>query len=97
MYIIEVFKILKLRVPISIFSEFNLSHRNFKDTFLHTPPPANDFLYNSSILWNSIRKKLDIKDFSVSINYVKSSLKSLILSNQNQCDNDGWSDQNFQI
>ena len=95
--LMEVFKILKLRVPISIFSEFNLSDRNFKDTFLHTPSPTNDFLYKSSILWNSLRKTLDIKDFSSKINYVKSSLKSLILSNQKKFDNDEWSNQNFQI
>ena len=95
--IIEVFKILKLRVPISIFSEFNLSDRNFKDTFLLTPPPANHFLYKSSILWNIIRKKLDIMDFSVTINYVKNSLKFLILSNQNKCDNDEWSEQNLKL
>lgn len=94
--IMEVFKILKFRVPISLFSEFAFSERTFKNTFLITPPPSNDFMYKSSVLWNVMRKKFDIADdFSVSINYFKNSLKSLMLSNQNTFDSDEWTDQNF--
>ena len=74
-------KILKFRVPISLYSVFHLSQR--KETLILTPKPCNNFIYKSSILWNYLRVKLGILDFSVKVNSIKAQLKSLILSNQN--------------
>ena len=77
---IEIFKILKLRTPISLFSKFNISTR--KETLLITPSPTTLFVYKSAILWNSLKDRLCIYDFSVKISHVKSKLKDLILSKQ---------------
>ena len=93
--LMEVFKILKLRTPISLFSQYNISNR--KETLLLTPLPNTDFIYNSAVLWNSLRTKLNITDFSVNISLVKSSLKSLILSNQHSHDDSEWSAFNFKF
>ena len=89
----QTFKMLKFRMPISIFSKFNLSNR--KETLLITPSPSTDFMYRSSILWNSLRKSLDIFDFSANINSVRSRLKSLILFNQHSQQEDEWTVDNF--
>ena len=91
----EVLKILKFRTPISLFSEFNLSNR--KETLLLTPSPGTDFIYKSSILWNSLRIKLNILDFSVKISCLKSKIKSLILSVQHSHHESEWSAQNFEL
>ena len=93
--LIELLKILKFRLPISLYEVFNLSKR--KDTLLLTTTPSTDFTYKSSILWNSLRTKLSIFDFSVKVNTTKSKLKSLILSNQNSGDKDKWSDRDHNI
>ena len=91
----ELFKILKFRLPISLFSYFNLSKR--KDTLLLTPTPSTNFVYKSSVLWNALRTKLEIHDFSVNIGQIKSTLKSLILSNQNDYGDCDWCDPNFNV
>ena len=91
----QIFKILKLRMPISIFCKFNLSKR--KETQLITPSPTTDFLYKSSILWNSLRIKLNILDFSINISLIRSKLKSLILFKQHSLCEIDWSDDNFVI
>ena len=89
----QTFKILKFRMPISIYSKFSLSKR--KETLLLTPSPSTNFLYRSSILWNSLRKSLDIFDFSANIDSVRSRLKSLILFNQHSQWEGEWTDNNF--
>ena len=93
--VIELLKILKFRYPMSMYSIFVLSRRN--DTLLLTPTPSTTFIYKSSILWNHLRKKLEILDFSVNVNSTKSRLKFLILSNQNCYDTKEWIELNFNI
>ena len=93
--VMELLKILKFRIPISLYSKFELSKR--KDTLILTPNPSTSFIYKASILWNSLKNKLGISDFCVNVNSTRSKLKSLILSNQNSCDADEWSDYNFNI
>ena len=91
----DVLKILKLRTPISLYAEFNLSNR--KETLLLTPSPDTYFIYKSSILWNSLRNKLNMKDFSMNISCFKSQIKSLILSVQQSHHETEWSVHNFDI
>ena len=91
----EILKILKFRTPISLFSEFKLSNR--KETLLLTPTPGTDFIYKSSILWNSLRVKLDTLDFSVNISCLKTKIKSLILSNQPGHDLTEWTAKDFEL
>ena len=52
--LMELFKIIKLRVPISLYDLFGLSNR--KDNLLITPSPTNQFIYKSAWLWNEFRK-----------------------------------------
>ena len=93
----EIFKILrfKFRMPISIYSEFNISKR--KEAFLITPVPSTDFIYKSSSLWNSLRVKLGIHDFSINISLVKTKLKSLILAHQHSGRENVWNPENLII
>ena len=48
------------------------------------------FLYQSSIIWNILRKKIGISDFSCNIGKVKISLKKSQNANQQQHDNMNW-------
>ena len=93
--IIELLKILKFRLPISLYQQFQLSKR--KDTLLITRTPSTNFIYKASVLWNSLRTKLSIFDFSVNINSIKTKLKSMILSNQGNGDVSEWSEYNYNI
>jgi hypothetical protein len=52
--IMELFKIVKFRTPMSLFSLLNVSDR--KDTLLITPSPTKHFIYKSAFHWNSFRK-----------------------------------------
>ena len=45
---LEILKILKLRVPMSLFSFFKVSNRN--STLIITPSPTNCFVYKSALL-----------------------------------------------
>ncbi len=91
----ELLKILKFRLPISLYSLFKLSKRN--ETLLLTEIPSIHFVYKSSLIWNFLRQKLEIFDFSVNINLSKSKLKTLILSNQEKYDLIEWIDHNYNI
>ena len=48
--ILSIFKIIKLRQPISMYSIFNRSNRH--DDLLITPNPSIMFCYQSEFLWN---------------------------------------------
>ena len=91
--IIETFKVLKLRVPISLYYLFDRSKR--KETLLISQKPSTNFTYNSTKLWNTYRHRLDINDFSVSIGVLKSRLKRLLLSDQARADPIEWCELNF--
>ena len=80
--VMEIFKILKFRSPISLYSIFNISSRPGKDTFLISPYPMESFVYRASVAWNNIRQKLSIIDFSQNISTVKSSLTKFIHDHQ---------------
>ena len=84
----EIFKILKFRTPISLHSLYTISRRS--DTTLITPYPSRLFIYQSAIIWNSIRPKLDLIDYSVSLGAVKINLKKIIFHNQHRHDTIEW-------
>ena len=77
----ETLKILKNRSPNSMYTLFSISPR--KETYLITPIPNPQFLYNSSFIWNTVRKLLPEGNLSVSETFFKASLKKFIISNQN--------------
>ena len=94
---IEIFKILKFRTPIALYSLLNISDRN-NSMLLLTPTPSAQFMYNGPRLWNIAYKKLMSNsqyDHSTNLSLVKSSLKNLLLTNQNKYDKDEWCVYNF--
>jgi len=92
---LEIFKILKLRTPISLHSCFEISRR--KPTLLLTPDPSRFFVYKSAKLWNKLRKELigDAVDFSGKIGLAKTNLKRFLLLNQSEHDNNSWCNLNY--
>ena len=89
--IVEVFKILKYRTPYSLYSSFTLSNR--KETLLITPSSAHGFIHRSSALWNLIRQKIKLFDFSlVKIGTLKNTCKKLITNFQKLGDEMVWND-----
>jgi hypothetical protein len=92
----ELFKILKLRDPITIHDQFNISIR--KPTLLIVnDAPAQNFVSRSTKLWNSITPKLKIVDYSCKIGAVKSNLKKLLLAMQSASDPVTWTSEEFYL
>ena len=89
--LMELFKIIKLRVPISLYDLFGLSNR--KDNLLITPSPTNQFIYKSAWLWNEFRK-VGPMNFTSSCSSVKNWLKQALLRAQNRYGSN-WCEKNF--
>ena len=86
----EMFKILKFRIPISMFDLFQLSNRAGKETLLITPNSANNFLYQGSLIWNVVRDLVGMYDFNSKTLAIKSDLKKKILKIQLEGDLVEW-------
>jgi hypothetical protein len=91
----EVFKILKLRCPMSLFDLFNVSSR--KEITLITPFPSNDFIYRATSIWNTIAPKLKLLDYSHSISLAKSTLKKALLHIQHSENETSWTQADFDM
>ena len=91
----ELFKILKLRDPITIFEEFVTSQR--KPTLLINKAPADNFVSRSTKIWNIITPKLKLKDFSHKINTTRNRLKNALLKLQSSNDPVMWITDDFDI
>ena len=89
--IMELFKIIKTRTPISLFSVYHLSDR--KENYLITPPPNNQFFYKSAWMWNEFRKVVSV-DLTSPCSSVKSKLKTSILITQDSYGTN-WCEKNF--
>ncbi len=92
--ITELFKIIKYRLPISLYSIFTRSEK--RDNRFMTPKPTHNFVYKSSWLWNkylNTNKELDFAD--TSCNSLKSCLNVSLLAAQNRYF-DNWHRDNFQ-
>ena len=87
----DVFKILKYRTPISLYTSFTTSGR--KETLLITPSSSHGFIHRSSTLWNLVRQKFKIYEFSaMSIGALKSRFKNFISDCQKSGDIIVWKD-----
>ena len=88
----EVLKILKLKTPYPLYSNYQISRRKYLTYIKLLPPiPAKHFIYRSSIIWNIIREKLGITDIlDVSYSQIKSKLRLLLLKNQHIHDQIEW-------
>ena len=91
----EALKILKLRVPLSLYDNFNKSVR--KETTLIASLPTNDFISRSTTIWNIIAPKLKVLDYSHKISLAKSRLKRALLNIQHSDDMISWTDNNFDM
>ena len=92
------YKILKFRTPISIYSLFRLSGRLGKETLIITPKPSDSYTYRAGKIWNIVRQKFNINDFSIATSFVKNSLKKAIFYTQRQGEFDKWNkDINYLI
>ena len=89
--LMECFKVIKFRVPISLYYLFNISNR--KDDLLITPFPSNQFMYRSSYLWNEFRKSSSL-NFNSPLSSAKNTLRNSLLKAQGRYGAD-WSDKNF--
>ena len=94
---LEIYKVLKLRTPISIFSLLTMSKR--KTTLIITPSPTPYFVYKSAILWNLINRLIfsNLIDFSMKICTMKASVKQYLLSRQSDYDINNWCSKNYDI
>ena len=93
------FKILKLRIPISLFSCFTISDR--KETLLLLPKFSENFVFSASSIWNKFRdcpEASEITDFNTGIGLLKSKIKELILRRQRIGDPNEWEpNENFTL
>ena len=70
---VELFKILKFRIPINLYEMYEKSYRD-ESTIIITPEPSIQFEYKSSQLWNSIYMKVLTKpdyDLRTKLSYFK--------------------------
>ena len=92
----DIFKIIKTRMPISVFEQFNMSRRN-NGNLIILGPYSNQFFFLGAKLWNIIVKRViqhnDI--LSIKLGKFKNELKSLLLNNQSLFNSDNWLPQNF--
>ena len=89
--LMEFFKIMKTRTPISLYYLFNISSR--KEDLLITPQPNHQFIYKSSYLWNEFRKSESLK-LTSSCSTVKNTLRRSLIKAQGKFGSD-WCDNNF--
>ena len=91
--ITELFKIMKYRLPIAIYSLITRSSR--KDNRLIPPKPSQNFVYKSSWLWNKFLETESGLDFSsTSCNSLKARLNQSLVNAQNRHSTD-WHNDNF--
>ena len=94
------YKILKFRIPISIYSLFKLSNR--KETLLHMPKRySENFIYRATSIWNkflSCEEGFLARSFNAELGCIKLKIKDLILRRQKMGDKVEWHDDiNFRL
>ncbi|MCP4485730.1 MAG: hypothetical protein GY820_00095, partial [Gammaproteobacteria bacterium] len=87
---LEIFKILKFKIPKSILSTYNISKR--KPTLIITPTPTMYFIYKSAVLWNLVNNIVLSKqnDFTMKVSTFKSTTKKFLLGRQSDYDPIEW-------
>ncbi len=95
---LEVFKVLKYRTPMAIYSLLTRSRR--KDTPLITPTLAHSssFVNNASTLWNLVRQKLKLYDLAcIKQSAAKASMKQLMFKLQCEGDKLTWTESEINV
>ena len=93
--LLETFKILKFRTPISNYTQYKLSER--KDTLIILDKPTKSFTSRSSRMWNHIRAQLGIDDFSYPASKFKVGIQKYLANSQKFGTSDDWCEYNFKL
>lgn len=95
---LETLKILKFRLPSSIYSLFTLSPRN-NGSYLIIRPESDAFIMKCSKIWNTVIKLIAKDEIvpSINISNFKQKLRSCLLDVQNAFDRVEWYPKNFEI
>ena len=92
-------KILKLHVPISLYSSFKRSSR--KETLLIYPNLSESYTNRASKIWNKFRdcpEFAGVSDFNISVGTMKAKIKAAVLRCQKAGDLMEWdADINFEL
>ena len=94
---VELFKILKFRVPINLYDMYDISHRE-QSLVIPTRHPTIQFKYKSSKLWNCVYKKVLSKphlDLTTKISNFKKEIKALLFITQKIGNEIEWQPSNF--
>ena len=96
--ITEIYKMMKLRHPYSLFSHIQLSRRDTSNAII-LPSKSNTFLYKAAQLWNKIHKQIvpTDKGLTVSVKLIKAKTRAILLEAQSSHHTDQWTEHNFQI
>ena len=96
--ITEIYKMMKLRHPYSLYSCIQLSKRDTSNAII-LPSKSNMFMYKAAQLWNEIHKQIvpTDKGLTVSINLIKPKTKTILLEAQSSHFTDQWTEHNFHI
>jgi hypothetical protein len=93
--VLECFKILKFRTPISMYGIFHRSQR--KEDLLITPSPTIQFTYMAAKLWNNYRQSTgSVRDFTQPIGSFKKALKRHLLDGQ-AAEGEEWHENNLNV
>ena len=90
-------KIIKLRIPIALYSLFTRSNR--RENYFITNSPSTSFIYQSSHMWNNcyrVSESTNI-DFSSAGAKFKKIIKFALLSTQKLYENNIWCLSNYDI
>ena len=89
--LLELLKIVKLRMPISIYSLLYRSPR--RDNYFITPKPSTSFLYQATHMWNACYKISSCPEslnFTTPIVSFKNKIKNVLLNVQKLYDENTW-------
>ena len=86
----DIFKVLKYKAPISLYSLFETSDRLGKETLILTPKPSDSYIYRARTLWNTVRQNLMLTTLTCKPNYFISSIKITIAHTQKEGEPNDW-------
>ena len=95
---VELFKILKFRLPINLYEIYDESNRD-ESLIILTPQPKIRFRYASSKLWNDIHEKVlcEPELHLTKVSHFKKDLKALLFIRQKIGDATEWQPANFSV
>ena len=94
----EFYKIIKYRVPYTLFECINTSNRDTSNNVILSVK-SNTFLHLAAKFWNSVHKRIITpgKGLETSLGLVKSRMRDIILQFQSTDIPDTWTPSNFQL